>query len=325
MVRPFKKDIDFLSHRKIFFIISLLLVVVSLVMLPVRGLNFGVEFVGGTSITFEGTGDITIEQMTSAFEQAGVEAPLVQTSTSAANGTQGFIVRISTTEAAEASGYLEAVLQTLEPLGFTPDPASPPTVMTIGPGWGAEVTRTSLLAFGIAIALIIIYIAIRFEYKMGFVAVLTLLHDLIIIVGIYAVFGREVTPNVIAALLTIMGYSLYDTVVVFHRIGDNAATTKNHSFITVANHSINQVLVRTMNTTLTSLVPVLAMLIFGGETLKDFAFAMSIGLVLGAYSSIALASPLYAMWKQREPKYRKLYDKYGEGVGTFTTADNLQD
>ena len=320
MVRPFKKDIDFLSHRKIFFIISIALVAISLVMLPIRGLNFGIEFVGGSSIDFADTGDITIDQMISAFENAGVSTPLVQATSEAGTGLQGYIVRIPTTDAAEAYSCLDKVM---ESLSFEPE--DKPSVTTIGPAWGAEVTRTSLLAFGIAIALIIIYIAIRFEYKMGFVAVLTLLHDLIVIVGVYVVFGREVTPNVIAALLTIMGYSLYDTVVVFHRINDNSATTKNHSFITVANHSINQVLVRTMNTTLTSLVPVLAMLFFGGETLKDFAFAMSIGLVLGGYSSIALASPLYAMWKQREPKYRKLYEKYGEGVGTFTIADNLQD
>jgi SecD/SecF fusion protein len=177
----------------------------------------------------------------------------------------------------------------------------------------------------VAIALIILYIAFRFEFKMGVVAVVALVHDIVIIVGIYAIFGREVTPNVVAALLTIMGYSLYDTVVVFHRINDNMSTAANHSFITVANHSINQVFIRTLNTTLTSLVPVLAMLFFGGETLKDFAFAMSIGLVLGAYSSIGIASPLYALWKQREPKYKKLYAKYGEGVGTFTAAENLQD
>ncbi|MDR1082569.1 MAG: protein translocase subunit SecF, partial [Coriobacteriales bacterium] len=144
-------------------------------------------------------------------------------------------------------------------------------------------------------------------------------------VGVYAVFGREVTPNVVAALLTIMGYSLYDTVVVFHRINDNMATTAHHSFMTVANHSINQVLMRTINTTLSSLIPVLAMLFFGGETLKDFAFAMSIGLILGSYSSIAIASPLYALWKQRESKFKKLAKKYGEGLDEFTIAEQLTD
>jgi SecD/SecF fusion protein len=112
---------------------------------------------------------------------------------------------------------------------------------------------------------------------------------------------------------------------VFHRINDNMASTARHSFMTVANHSVNQVLMRTINTTLSSLIPVLAMLFFGGETLKDFAFAMSIGLVLGSYSSIAIASPLYALWKQREPKFKKLVKKYGEGLDEFTTAEQLVD
>ncbi len=169
-----------------------------------------------------------------------------------------------------------------------------------------------------SIVLIIIYIAIRFEYKMGVTAIVALLHDLVLVMGVYALVGREVNPNTIAALLTILGYSLYDTVVVFHRINDNMQSDDiKCTFMTMANHSINQVLVRTVNTTLTSLIPVLAMLLFGGETLKDFAFAMVIGLVCGSYSSIAVASPLYAMWKTREPRYQKLVKKFGPEVGRF--------
>lgn len=316
MVRPFKKDIDFLSKRRIFFVLSGLLIVVAILAIIFRGLNFGIEFVGGTSIDFSGTGEITTEEMRDAFTSQGSESPLVQTTTSA-DGEAGFVVRTSETDAAEASALADEVANEL---GLEDDSFQ---VTTIGPGWGQEVTRTSLIAFLAAIALIIIYIAIRFEYKMGFVAVFTLVHDLLIIIGVYALFAREVTPNVIAALLTIMGYSLYDTVVVFHRIKDNTDAAKNHSFITVANHSINQVLIRTINTLTTSLVPVLAMLFFGGDTLKDFAFAMAIGLVLGSYSSILIATPLYALWKQREPKYKKLYEKYGEGVGVFTASENL--
>jgi len=321
VVRPFKKDINILSRRKTFFIISLILVVASLLAVPIRGLVFGIEFVGGSSITFSDTGEITTEEMRLAFEAAGSESPIVQTTFDVGAGTHGFIVRIQTTDAAQAYTIVDSVIAQL---GLE-NAQEAPMVTTIGPGWGAEVTRTSLIAFVVAIVAIIILIAIRFEYKMGLAAILSLFHDLIIIVGIYAVFGREITPNVIAALLTIMGYSLYDSVVVFHRINDNYSTTKNHSFITVTNHSINQVLMRTINTLLASLIPVLAMLFFGGETLKDFAFAMTFGLILGSYSSIAIASPIYALWKQREPKYKKLYKKYGEGVGTFTAAETLQD
>ena len=319
MARPFKKEINFLKYRRVFFIVSLILIVVSIVVFSIRGLNYGIDFVGGTSIDFKDTGDITIDEMRAAFEKEGITGPIIQTSVDARTGANGFIVRISTTEAHLASTYADNIVADLGLDTTTTE------VTTIGPGWGAEVTRTSIIAFCVAIMLIIIYIAIRFEFKMGVSAVATLFHDLIIIVGIYAILGREVTPNVIAALLTIMGYSLYDTVVVFHRINDNMASTARHSFMTVANHSINQILMRTINTTLSSLIPVLAMLFFGGETLKDFAFAMSIGLVLGSYSSIALATPIYALWKQREPKLHKLANKFGEGLDEFTTSEQLGD
>lgn len=317
MVRPFKKDFNFLSKRKVFFVISALLIILSITMLAVRGLNFGIDFVGGTSVTFSNTAELSTEEMRDAFTELGSESPIVQTTST--GGEEGFVVRIAETDAAAASALADEVASSLEL------ESNSYQVTTIGPGWGAEVTRTSLIAFLVAIALIIIYIAFRFEYKMGLVAVLTLIHDLLIILGIYALLGREISPNVIAALLTIMGYSLYDTVVVFHRIRDNSDAAKRHSFMTIANHSINQVLMRTINTSITSLVPILAMLFFGGETLKDFAFAMSIGLALGAYSSLAIATPLYALWKQREPKYKKLYKKYGEGVGEFSKSENLGD
>ena len=167
--------------------------------------------------------------------------------------------------------------------------------------------------------LIIAYIGIRFRsYKMGVVAVITLLHDLIIVVGIYALIGREFTPNTVAALLTILGYSLYDTVVVFHRVNDNMQeSSAKVTFMTMANHSINQVFIRSINTTLTSLIPVLFMLLFGSETLKDFAFAMVIGLICGCYSSIAVAMPLFSAWKSREKDNVKLTKKYGAAIRLF--------
>ncbi|MCL2806627.1 MAG: protein translocase subunit SecF [Coriobacteriia bacterium] len=318
MVRPFKKDINFLSKRRIFFIISLVLLVLSITALLVRGPNLGIEFVGGTSINFTSAGDITTEEMRSAFTDAGSEMPLVQT-TASADGEQGFVVRTSEDDSAAASALADEVALAL---GLEDDSFQ---VMTIGPSYGMVIAKNSAIAFLVAIGLIILYVALRFEYKMGLVAVLGLIHVLVIVMGIYAITGREVTPNVVAALLTIMGYSLYDTVVVFHRIKDNSGTTNRHSFMTVANHSINQVLMRSINTTTTSLVPVLAMLFFGGETLKDFAFAMAFGLVLGSCTSLFISTPIYALWKQREPKFKKLFQKYGDGVGVFTAADNLGD
>ena len=296
-----KHDINFLGHRRVFLGVSAVLV---------KGLNFGIEFVGGTSVSFHNTGDVSTEQMRTAFNDAGEPDAVVQTTT--ADGDQGFLVRTTTTSAEEAT---QRANQVADKLGLSTDSFE---VTTIGPDWGASVIQSSLIAFLVSIVLIIIYIAIRFEYKMGVTAIVALLHDLVLVMGVYALVGREVNPNTIAALLTILGYSLYDTVVVFHRINDNMQSDDiKCTFMTMANHSINQVLVRTINTTLTSLIPVLAMLLFGGETLKDFAFAMVIGLVCGSYSSIAVASPLYAMWKTREPCYQKLVKKFGPEVGRF--------
>lgn len=305
-----KHDINFLGYRRVFLGVAAVLVCVSLAIVGVKGLNFGIEFVGGTSVSFHSTGDVNTEQMRSAFDEAGEPDAVVQTTT--ADGDEGYLVRTTTTSAEEAT---QRANQVADSLGLSTDSFE---VTTIGPDWGASVIQSSLIAFLVSIVLIIIYIAIRFEYKMGVTAIVALLHDLVLVMGVYALVGREVNPNTIAALLTILGYSLYDTVVVFHRINDNMQSDDiKCTFMTMANHSINQVLVRTINTTLTSLIPVLAMLLFGGETLKDFAFAMVIGLVCGSYSSIAVASPLYAMWKTREPRYQKLVKKFGPEVGRF--------
>ncbi|MBX9035179.1 protein translocase subunit SecD [Gordonibacter massiliensis (ex Traore et al. 2017)] len=312
--RFIKHDINFLGYRRIFLAVAAVLVCASFAVVGFKGLNFGIEFVGGTSISFHGTGDVTTEQLRTAFDQAGEPDAVIQTTN--ADGQEGFLVRTTTTSAEDATARAN---QVADGLGLSTDSFE---VTTIGPDWGASVIQSSLIAFLVSIVLIIIYIAIRFDYKMGITAIVALLHDLILVMGIYALVGREVNPNTIAALLTILGYSLYDTVVVFHRINDNMQGDDiKCTFMTMANHSINQVLVRTINTTLTSLIPVLAMLFFGGETLKDFAFAMAIGLVCGSYSSVAVATPLYAMWKTREPRYAKLQKKYGTQVGRFEFAN----
>lgn len=308
--RFIKHDINFLGYRKVFLTVAAVAMVACLAIVGFRGLNFGIEFVGGTSVAFHGTGDITTEQMREAFNDAGEPDAVIQTTET--GGEPGFLVRTTTTSAEDATAHAN---QVAEALGMT---SSDFEVTTIGPDWGASVIQSSLIAFLVSILLIIVYIAIRFEYKMGVMAIVALFHDLILVVGIYALVGREVNPNTIAALLTILGYSLYDTVVVFHRINDNMKGEDIRcTFMTMANHSMNQVFIRTINTTLTSFIPVFAMLLFGGETLKDFAFAMAIGLIAGSYSSIAIACPLYCMWKTREPKFAKLQKKYGTEVGLF--------
>lgn len=308
--RFIKKDINFVGHKKIFLTISAVAVVVLVGTMAIRGFNFGIEFVGGSSISFADAKGTSIDDMRSAFNEAGQEGATIQTAET--DGQQGFIVRIAVTDSNEANDIAK---QVQEKFGLD---ANGTSVSVIGPDWGTSVLYSSLIAFIVSMLLIIVYIAIRFEWKMGVIAVVTLLHDLVIVMGVYAVVGREVNPNTIAALLTILGYSLYDTIVTFHRVNDNMKQEGiKCTFGTMANHSINQVLIRTINTTVTSFVPVFFMLFFGGETLRDFAFAMSIGLIAGSYSSFAVAVPLYTIWKTHEPRYARLQKKYGSEIKRF--------
>lgn len=293
---------DFMGKRKYTFALSGALVALSIVALLVRGLTFGIDFEGGTSMMLAGAGDVTTEQVRAALEEAGV--PDTANATIQPTDDGSYIVRTAESDTAKAQA---AFVQVAESLDL---PEQDVNVTTIGPGWGKNVTDASVLALLVSLVAILAYISIRFEYKMSFTAVLALLHDMVIVLGVYAISGREVTPNTIAAVLTILGYSLYDTIVVFHRIRENAAGLTKMSFMDMTNESINQVAMRWLNTGLIQVIPVLALLFFGGETLQDFAFAMAIGLIAAAYSTVGLASPLYALWKEREPKFQALKRKY---------------
>jgi preprotein translocase subunit SecF/SecD/SecF fusion protein len=316
MRNHFSFEIPFMRYRKVLLTISAVMSVLAIVGLIVRGVTFGIEFQGGTEIDFYDTGAITIDDMREALVAAGEEDPTVQTTT--VEGESGFLVRSGTTDPQVATEHADA---TAAALGLS---AESYNVTTIGPDWGADVTRSSLLAFGVAILLIIAYVSIRYEFKMSITAVIALIHDMVIILGIYAWTQIPVTPNVVAALLSTMGFSLYDTVVEFDRTNDNAKTLRDgvhRTYMQICNFSVNEVVVRSINTTITTLVPELAMYFFGGATLKDFAFAMILGELLGTYSSYAVATPLLAIWKTREPRWAKLEARYGEGASTTTVTD----
>lgn len=173
-------------------------------------------------------------------------------------------------------------------------------------------SRQALIALIVFIIVVLIYISIRFEFKMAICAIIELFHDCVITVGVYALFGLQVTPSTVIAFLTILGYSLYDTIVIFDRIKENAdqltrQTKKTYS--EVVNDSVNQVFTRSINTSLTTLIPIVTILFFGGETLKAFAFVLFVGVLSGTYSSIILAPPLLAVWKETEPKYRAFRER----------------
>ena len=297
-------NIDFMGNKRIMFGLSIVLLVISIGSLAIRHLTFGVEFTGGTVINVVKAGDVSIAEMRKAFTDAGVNNPQVQEST--VRGVRGFIVRTEVTDAKTANAHAATVASKVKL------PEGDFQVTTIGPGWGKNVTNRALMALAVSLLFILLYVSLRFEYKMAVTAIIALVHDILITLGVYSLVGFEVSPNVIAALLAILGYSLYDTIVVFHRIKENSQGLVKQSFMSMANESINEVLVRSLNTTITSLIPVVVLLLFGGATLKDYALALTIGLGVGAYSSIGVAAPIFAMWKEREPKYAALAKKYAQ-------------
>ena len=202
-------------------------------------------------------------------------------------------------------------------------------VEDIGPTFGADVRRQAITGLVVVLAAISLYIALRFEPKMALGAMIALVHDVVITAGIYALVGREVTPETVIAILTILGFSLYDTVVIYDKIKENTESSvlvTRMGYAGVVDLSLNQVLMRSVNTSLVVLLPILSLLLFGGDTLKDFAFAMFIGVAIGAYSSIFLAAPLLAVLKMREKRYQQLEarrvarNRGGAGVESDETA-----
>jgi SecD/SecF fusion protein len=293
--RPY---IDFMGNRKWLFTISGVVLAIAIGALLLRGLNLGIEFKGGTVITLTNAQNVSIERVRAEAKAAGIAQPAVQST------QNGYIVRSTETDTKLAEQQATTMGNALQIR------ATDTQVSTIGPEWGSNITNSAMIALTVSIFMILLYVSIRFEYKMAVTGVVALFHDAVITLGLYALLGRELTPNTVAALLTILGYSLYDTIVVFHRIRENTQNLTKKTFMDMANDSLNQVLARWINTGLASLIPVICLLLLGGDTLKDFAFALTIGLISGAYSSVAVASPLYAMWKEREPRFMALKKRF---------------
>jgi preprotein translocase subunit SecF len=301
----FDDDIDFRRVWRVGVVISAVAIVLSLVGIFGRGLNLGIDFEGGTSWDVPGT-ELTVGEATDAVESAGQEAAKVQ---SVGRGDSR-IVRVQTSSSSDEV-QVEVSAALAEAAGVEVDDI---TVSTVGPSWGDEVTekaQRALVAFFILIAL---YIAIRLEWKIAVGALAAVVHDLVICVGFYALFQIEITPATVIAFLTILGYSLYDTIVVFDRMRENAIAltgTSKRTYTDMVSLSLNQVLMRSVNTTVTSLLPVLSLLfigsyLMGAVVLQEFGIALAVGLLSGAYSSIMVAAPLVAKIKEREPRNREL-------------------
>jgi preprotein translocase subunit SecF len=293
-------DIDFVSISKKTLVVSGVLVVASLLLMVLRPFNLSIDFTGGVIVVAENTSGVAVEDVRAELRDLGYADARVQIT------GDGF-VQVQT-EALDPDQQDELVTAVAAVAG---DQVNDINVSAVGPTFGAEVTRKAIEALVVFLVLVSLFIAWRFEWKMALAALAALFHDLVIAGGIYSLLGFVVTPSTIIAVLTILGYSLYDTVVVFDKVTENVHESSSKlTYTQIVNLSMNQVLMRSINTSLTSLLPVGALLLvgflsIGAETLKEFALALFIGIAVGTYSSLFVASPLLDIWKEREPEWER--------------------
>ena len=297
-------DFSFIGRSRRWAMITLVVLVVCLAGLLLRGLNFSIEFTGGTSFIVS---DATEEFSSGDLRDALGDLGITDVSAQVVDDGEGAIV--STPELGEIGGEREreAIGAIAQVTGADPTNIDRDAV---GPRWGAQVTKQALIALGVFLGLVVAYISLRFEWRMAASALVTLLHDVIVTIGVYALVGFEVSPASVIALLTILGYSLYDTVVVFDRLTEDTrdlGASMNRTYGEISNDSLNGVLVRSLSTSATSLLPVGALLLIGAQllgadTLQDLALALFVGMGVGTYSSIFVATPLLVWLKEREPR-----------------------
>lgn len=290
--------VDFMGRRRRWLAISGGAILVSLLALLVLQLNFGIDFRGGAQLTYPNRTGVTTQEVRDELADLGRSDAVVQL----VNDDTEITVRTDPLGADRD----EVVRALSDQAGVEPAQIN---VDEVGPKWGQQISGKALQGLLIFLVLVSLYISMRFEWKMAVSAIVALVHDLAITAGVYALIGREVTPETVIAVLTILGYSLYDTVVIFDKIQENAEApglVQRETFAGAVNISLNQVLMRSVNTSLTSLLPVGALLLLGGETLKNFAFALFVGMAVGTYSSIFVAAPVFTWLKEREPKMAQI-------------------
>ncbi|HRW19933.1 MAG TPA: protein translocase subunit SecF [Dermatophilaceae bacterium] len=315
-----KRSIDFIGRQKQWYAFSAVLIALALVGIFARGLNFGIEFRGGSEYRLTGISDVSNYETKarSAIAEAGIGGNVLSTVIG------GNSVRVQTEAAGEHNEAAKAALAKAFGIQLNTVSAS-----LIGPSWGASVTSKALQALIIFLVLLALVMAIYFRtWKMAAAGLVALLHDLLVTVGIYALAGFEITPASMIGFLTILGYSLYDTVVVFDKVRENtteAMGTRRTSYAAAANLAVNQTLVRSINTTVVALLPIVAILIvgvtkIGPGTLLDLALALFVGIAVGAYSSIFIATPLLVDLRRNEPGIVEL-EKHAAKLASRERAD----
>ncbi|HEX2016440.1 MAG TPA: protein translocase subunit SecD [Solirubrobacteraceae bacterium] len=286
---------DFMGASKWFFSLSGTILLVGALAIGGNGLKFGIDFESGTRIKTALVKPANEGQVRDVFRQAGFADAQIQKITGGDVGGTGFQISTRTLQ----PGTVTTVKQALDRRFGTRNFSN----QSIGPTFGQTVANSAIIAIIASLLVIAIYIALRFEWKYAVPVMIALMHDLLITAGVYSLTNREVTTSTVAALLTILGYSLYDTIIVFDRVRENVPRMPRAAFSQIVNRSMSEVLTRSLATSFCTLLPVASLLLFGGETLKDFAFALLVGVASGAYSSIFIASPVLTHWKEREPVY----------------------
>jgi preprotein translocase subunit SecF len=302
------KQFNFVGKRKMFMMISLIVIAVALIFIFSKGFNFGVDFTGGTEISLTISNvDTTVGEVreylvkeNELFESARIikQRPLAET----LEGETVTKARFSVIVTGETAEKLEeTIVKALsEPLGVTSDDIV--SVNTISGFAAQEIRGYMTTAIIVAVALVLLYITIRFRFVFGLGALLALVHDLVIVLGLYSIFGIEFNAPVIAAFLTLLGYSLNDTIVVYDRIRENLKKLRGKPITEIVNSSINEVIIRSINTSLTTFIAVLVLYIFSGEVLQPFAFGILAGVIVGTYSSLYIASPIVITWISKRGK-----------------------
>ncbi len=317
---------EIVGRRRMWYLVSLAIVVICVASIAIRGFSFGIEFEGGTQVSIPVTQGVTSQSVEDVTTKALGSAPeAVQTAGSGA--AQTVQVRTDTLTVQQASTLTQALTDRFGPELTNRDVS----ISEVSSTWGKEITEKMLIALAVFLVIVFVYIAIRFDREMSVAALASLLFDIVVTAGIYSLVGFEVTPATVIGLLTILGFSLYDTVVVFDKVGENTRSvlqTTRRTYAEQANLAINQTLMRSINTTVISVLPIIALMVIavwllGVGTLKDLGLIQLVGVVVGTYSSIFLAAPLLVTLKERRSDIKKHTARVLTRRGAIEAGDDV--
>jgi SecD/SecF fusion protein len=308
--------LDYMGMRRIWFAISGVVLVICIGAIAFKGLNLGIDFEGGTQITFRTPAPTSLESVRQEAANIGQENAVIQGRGTSVDGNYtSFSVRTESLTPAEQNRLQDDLREAVGATAFG--------AKNVSESFGRQIANNALLAILVSLLLIVVYISVRFQWKFSIGVLAALAHDLLIAIGIYALTGREVSTATVAALLTILGYSMYDTIIIFDRIRENIPLMRRASIRVIGNVSLWEVIPRSLATTFITLLPVASLYVFGGDTLKDFAFALLVGVGAGSYSSIFLAAPLLGVIKEREPEFARRRDDLGALAGVESVGGTL--